>query len=99
MLECRLGVRQLLHDRLEAVLGVVFEIDASQVEVAQRVFDGTAAFFRRIARKIFLDGGVGTLQVDVLRHFCAVLGQQRQGLFVGLAPVRRSEYALQVTDR
>ncbi len=66
MLEGCLDLGQLLHDRLEAFLGLFLEIDAGQVKVAQRLFDRAAALFRGVIREVLVNSGVGALQSDIL---------------------------------
>ncbi len=97
--EFRLRLSELLHDRLEPVLGLRLEIDTGQVKVAQRMLDSAAAFLGSVGRQVPSYLGIGALQFRILRQLGAVLGQQWQRLDVGLAPFLRAQYALQVTDR
>jgi hypothetical protein len=62
------------------------------------MIDGAATRGGRIAGQVATHIGVGALQLGILRQLGAVLGEQRQGLLVGLTPVLRPEYTLQVAD-
>ncbi len=64
--EAGLCRREFLHDRLESVLGLFFEVDAGQVKVAQRVVDGAAAGLGGTGGQGFPDMRIGTLQLLIL---------------------------------
>jgi len=94
-----LQLRELEHDRLEALLAPGIESDACQPEVADLMLEDLALSRSELRSLALGDREIGAIESFTLREVCLVIRQKRQSGIVSLAQLRGVHHRVEMTHR